>query len=350
MKRIALISALVFLAVAAGTAYARSPQWGGLSSVAVSPDGKTLVVGGQSRTLYVVDAATLEVKNRIWTEARIGYLMFNKDGTKLVMETDEDCVRLYDVATWKPAGRADKATWVNAAQDADLMAALEDDWEKPKIHFMSMTTLVAAGSVTLKERVAAFALDAEGKKLAVLTEGKEEGEKKAEGDRPEELEGAAANEWDQKNDGQTCKLVVYEVPSGKELASFSLWYTSSGSGSTDLLVDASGVTVVNYYNVNAKINDKGEVTLFETKNSYNYGRGVSQDRKAFLCGGLRDATYTTVQGMAMTQFEIDQMAGWPEYFEFFTFAKDGSAYGVTSAFRLVKISKEGKVEKTAPVF
>ncbi len=352
MKKTVLVLGTLILVLAAADAFGRGPQWGGLSTIAVSPDGKMLVAGGQSRVLYVLDAATMEVKNRIWTEARIGFVAFNKDGTRLVLETDEPGLRLYDTSTWKPVGRVDKADWTSTAPAADLMAAIQDEWEKSTIHFISMTTLAAAGSVEFKGRAAAFALDAEGKKLAVLTEYKEEGEKKAEDkDKPENLEGLAASEWDQKNDGYTCKLLLFEVPSGKPLGSFDLWYTStSGLGSTDILLDKSFVYVINYYNVCAKIDEKGAVALFETKNSYNYGRGISADRKFILTGGMRDGTYTTVEGMKMVQFETDTLPGWPEYFESFAFAADGTAFGVTSGFRIVKITKEGRMEKASPLY
>src|SRR5262249_16950956 len=43
---------------------------GGLEAVAVSPDGKLVAAGGQNRVVYLLDAATLEVKRRIWLGAR----------------------------------------------------------------------------------------------------------------------------------------------------------------------------------------------------------------------------------------------------------------------------------------
>ena len=53
---------------------ARAPRWGGLEAVAVSPDGKSLAVGGQNRTLYLLDASTLEVRRRVWVGGRIVFL------------------------------------------------------------------------------------------------------------------------------------------------------------------------------------------------------------------------------------------------------------------------------------
>ena len=194
-------------------------------------------------------------------------------------------------------------------------------------------------------------LDAPGKRLAVLSEPtKSDKEKKVEWSKiPKELKGAARKEFVQKNDGYVSTLTIYEVPSGKELAKHDLWY-SSRKNSTELILTDGAVYSINYDNACAKIDDKGEVTVFEIETGYNYGIGVSDDRTVFLAGGLRDAAYVTVDGLKSVKLKLDPIPGWPEYFERFTFTADGTGYGVTSAFRLIKISKEGKVEKTVPVY
>ena len=72
MKKILLASAIAFTIAFAAVSLARDPSWGGLAGLAVSPDGKTIVTGGQNRVIYVLDAATLEVKQRVWAGARVG--------------------------------------------------------------------------------------------------------------------------------------------------------------------------------------------------------------------------------------------------------------------------------------
>lgn len=342
------LSCLVAAVVAAGFSFARDPQWGG--HAAVASNGKVVVVGGQSRTLYVLDAESLEVKQRIWVESRIGFLSFNSDGSRLVLEDDANTARIFDTKEWKVVATVKKAGRVNVAPAADLMAAIEEDWEKPKIVFLSMTDGSRKGSAQIPESSVSFALDAEGKKLAVLTYAKEEGEEKKEySDKPEGLEGLAEKEWVQKNNGETCKLILFEVPTGKKLAEFPSWYTTY-SNSTDLVVTANSVLAINFENGCARFDDKGEITMFETANSYNYGRGISADRTAFCTGGLRDGALTVIEGLKATKFDIDEMPGWPEYFEAFSFQADGVVYGVTSAFRIVKLNKEGNVQKVAPVY
>ena len=330
---------------------ARDPRWGGLAAVAVSPDGKTIAVGGQNRVLYLLDAENLKVKERIWVGARVGHLAFNKNGKRLLIEDDEESLHFVDMETNMIVHVIKKRGYISTSHDANLMAADSGAWREITLLFLSLTNGDEKGKVVLPGRWAAFALDAAGKRLAVLSQQeKSDKEKKVEWSKiPKELKGAARKEFVQKNDGYISTLTIYEVPSGKELAKHDLWY-SSRKDTTELILTDDAVYSINYDNACAKIDDKGEVTMFEVETGYNYGIGVSGDRKAFLAGGLRDAAYVTLDGLKTVKLKLDRIPGWPEYFERFTFTPDGTGYGVTSAFRLIKISKEGKVEKMVPVY
>lgn len=352
MKRIALVIGAAALAAAlwGNGSEARDPDWSGLAAVAVSPDGKTVVVGGQNRVLYVVDAASFEVKKRIWTRARVGSLCFSKDGATLVLEDDAEETHLYDTSTWEPAKRLGTFGYVSFARNADLMAGATDTYGKKTVRFLSMKDGSSAGQAVSDERLAAFGLNADGTRLAALTssDSKSGKEKKVPWNQiPKDLRGVDRKEFIQKNDGRTARLLLFEVPSGKLLSSAELWYTSDAS--TDILLDGEVTYVINYSNVCARITAKGETTVFEA-GSINYGRGVAHDRKSFLVGGLRNGTYVVLDGMQKVKFSLDQLPGWPEYFAGFAVEPDGTGWGVTSACRLVKVGRDGRVMKAGPVY
>ena len=90
--------------------------------------------------------------------------------------------------------------------------------------------------------------------------------------------------------------------------------------------------------------------MFKLDNSYNYGIGVSVDQKVIMSGGLSDGTYTKVDGLNKVKFQPDRLSGWPEYFKGFAVAGDGTAYGSTSAYRVIKIKPGGQFEKSVPVY
>ena len=123
------------------------------------------------------------------------------------------------------------------------------------------------------------------------------------GSIPKELKDVAKSEFIQRNDGKTGKLIVFEVPSGKVLREHDTFYTSDGAKT-----------------------DMG------------------------LAGSLRDGARVGLPSWESVPFSLDRLPGWPEYFTRFVFHPDGTGYGVTTAYRLVKITKEGKIEKAVPVF
>ena len=66
--------------------------------------------------------------------------------------------------------------------------------------------------------------------------------------------------------------------------------------------------------------------------------------------GMRNASVTKADGMAKITLKTSTIPGWPEYFKGFCSNADGACYGSTSAFRIIKFSRDGKIEKEAPCF
>lgn len=350
MNKLILAVSVSAILLAAAVSLGRDPSWGGLAAVAVSPDGKTLVTGGQNRVIYVLDASTLEVRKRIWASARVGQLAFNRDGTRLVLEDDDENLTFYDTATYEALKTVSRASDMNCAPAADLLA-MHREVRDQAIHFLSMTDGNEKGSIPFSERIAAFGLDSSGSRLVVLTEAvkNEEEPRVPVADTPKDLKGVEKKIYEQKHDARTSSMLVYEVPSGKLVSRHELWYSTS-SGRVDVVVTEKFAAVLNYGNENARIYFDGKIEFFQCDNSFNYGRGYSQDRKWAMTGGLRRGTLTNLENLEATGFEVDKVPGWPEYFEGFTFGPDGTGFGVTSACRLVVLSRKGEVQKAVPVY
>jgi WD40 repeat protein len=351
MRKTALVLAaagLLALVALPAASLAKDPSSAGHSVVAVSPDGKTVVTGGASRALYVLDADTLSVKSRIWIGGRIGTLCFNRDGTRLVVEDDEETTFLLDTADWKVVLNIPKTGFLSCAPLADCMAAYRRE-RASSLVFLSMTDGKQLGSIPLAEKLGAMGLSADGKKCVILTEAKKEGEDVvASKDIPADVKGFDRNVFQQKHDGRTCVLFAFDVPSGNKVAEAKLWFTTSLEFSLTA-VKEDAAYVYNYANENAKIAWDGTTTLFQTLNGCNYGIGFSGDQTCFLSGGLRDGCRGAIDGSNLVKFQIDKLPGWPEYFEGFGFHSDGTGYGVTSAFRVAKIGKDGKILLCVPV-
>jgi len=335
--------------MAAASAFATTPL-GGLA-VDLSPTGDVLACAGDNRVLYVMDAAKMEVTKRIWLGVDAVNLKFNSQGSKLVIEDTDGTLHLIDSKSWLPYKRQPKAQQMTTACSVDLAAGLNPDYNGHIIRFVSMIDLSDKGQITFPktEKVQSFGLNAKGDRLAVLMESVDDPTEPKGEKPPADLKDLALDEFRLKNDGKTAVLKVFTAPDGKTISEQKLYY-SAGSNGCRLFFQADSVLVVNYTNLNAVIDPKGAVTLFKLGNSYNYGLGFSNDHSILLSGGLSDGIYTKIDGLAQVRFQPDRMAGWPEYFKSFAIAGDGTAYGATSGYRVIKIKPGGIFEKSVPVF
>lgn len=344
MKKAALFAALA-LFLLAGAAQAHTPK-GGLGDAAMSPDGKKLVVGGDTRVLYVLDPATLKVTDRVWLQTNIYEMEFNKDGSVLVVEDTSETLYFLSTSNWEISKKVYKAGRFSAAPQADLLAGFESGWKKSTVKVLSMNDGQEKAKLETEAKVLAVGLSPDATRLMVISEGPKDAEPKE--NPPKELRNLERDTFRQKHDGKVSVVTEYEVPSMKKLSEHTVFYTPHNAKA---VVYQNGVCIVlTYDNVNARIAD-GQVTLFQSENSFNYGAGAAGNSTVMLSGGLRKGTYYNLsQEMKTTPFTINSLPGWPEYFEGFGVGPDGTGYGVTSAYRLVVVRPDGTVDRVVPIY
>ena len=114
MKRLVFPLLFVSLCIFCTASFAAVPL-GGLA-VAVSPNGRTIVAGGDNRVLYVLDADKLEVKNRIWLGVCLVDLHFNNDGSVLLAEDTDGTVLALNTVNWEIKKSVQKASQMSVAR------------------------------------------------------------------------------------------------------------------------------------------------------------------------------------------------------------------------------------------
>jgi hypothetical protein len=322
---------------------------GGLDAVAVSSDGKWIATAGQNRVVYLLDADTLEVKKRVYLGVRVGGLAFSRDGTRLVIEDETDTLHLMDTSTAKVSVKLANMNGMLADPLGDQLIVRDlSEPEKQRLRRLSTLKLEDLGVIDLDDRASAYRLDATGKRLIILGASRPGDEKRVPANEvPRELTGLARWTFRLKYDGLVSQLTTVDLATGKPLERATMWYTSDSENT--LVVPAGKTTyILNRVNICAKVvGDK--IDLFETPDRINYALGISPDNKTLLTGGIGTGTHGPVEGKR-TRFDVETLPGQAEMFTRFAVRADGSAVGVTSAFRVVRISREGKVEKVAAVY
>lgn len=321
---------------------------GGLT-VAVSAAGDKLVAGGDSRTLLVLDPATLAVKERIWIETTIVQLVFDQSGATLAVTDTSGEVRLFDATSWTLRAIIPASGTVAFAPAAGLVAA--SDKQNKSVSLFSMSDGKETGKLALPAgaAVANLGFSADGKRLAVILKAKDGSEPKVANNAvPKELKGLAREEFVLKNDGKVSEVLVFDAASGKVVSQAASYYSLDNDAT--VYFDGDAVLSVNYRNINARISPDGNAALFATSNGFNYGTGVSPDQKLLLSGGLRSFSVTKPDGSNQAKGELPKLPGWPEYFKGFSATADGKTiYGATTAYRIAKIGPDGKIVAVAPV-
>ena len=344
MKKCIFSAVMMVMLAAALPALAHTPK-GGLGDAAMSPDGKILVVGGDTRVLYILDPQTYQVKERVYLQTNIYEMEFNKDGSILVVEDVKENLYLIETGTWKVKTVLKDSGNFSAVPQLDLVACLQSGYKKSTIELRSMSDGGSKGRIEYPGSVTLIGLNAKGDRLVAMAKGEKGLEEKK--PTPKDLKGDEKDLFQQQNDGEVSIITEFEAPSGKQLNQQISFYRPSNPKA--MLVGDQGTFIVAYNNINAQWADN-KTSLFKSGNSYNYGAGVSHDRKTFVSGGLAGGAHVQVEGMKTTEFKIPSLPGWPEYFEGFGFGPDGTAYGVTTAYRLVVIDNQGQVKKVVPVY
>lgn len=351
MKTIVRASLAMGSAVAAlSCALAETPK-NALGAIAVSPDGAVLVAAGDNRVLYVLDPASLEVKQRVHIAVNPSEAVFSKDGTTLaIFDTDGD-VHLLATADWSEKLKIDGGEAFAVSAGADSFATLGYPTSENDVYTTPMTVYALGdGTKKLEAAIAGQAKSLvaapDGSAYAVMLERKEDAAETKE-EPPADLKDLAKEEFEQKHDGYTAEVVMLDG-TGKETGRAPTWYTTYDALSGT--VDGGTAYFLGYSNDNLKIAADGTASLFKLAPSYLYGIGISPDGKKAAAGSLRDGTiHGFAEGSGPT-YELDDQPGWPEYFEGFGFAPDGSVYGGTTAYRLAHIGADGAIITVKPIY
>lgn len=339
-------------ALAGGPGHAATPK-SALGAIAVSPDGGTVAAGGDNRVLYLVDPATLEVRQRIAIGTNPLELWYSADGSTLAMLTTDDEVLFFDTASWTEKGVQENVLAVAQAAAADRLVVLgrpkkgQDGSMTTPLLVLPLTGGAPTSEITVVGEAVSIASRPDASAFAVLTKQvKDESETKQ--DPPSDLKGIDKEIFRLQHDQQASEIVLVDA-TGAETGRQKTWYSQSGILTGVYAADA--VHFLGYSNKNAKFAADGSLlAVYEGPVSYNYGLGSDAAQGRVAVGSLRDGGIVTLADATSVTFTIDQGRGWPEYFKGFAFAPDGALWGGTTAFRLVHVGADGTLIAVKPVF
>ena len=335
-----------------GLAFADSPIDG--LTLALHPEGEWLIAGGKNRTLYKLDAETLEVMERSYFGSTINRLAFSADGKVLFLQDSEPDIYVLAADTLKVVKTLGGYGAMQLAPAANLLLAYNDNYNGDTLTLFDMKgNEIQSLTFGEEDDIASVGISPDGSKVAVFFDSfdSENEEDVSWSDIPDEYEGFAKDVYAEQNDGEEARYILYSLPELEVLADYVGFYTPYD----DQLVFFQGddALIINSSNENARYSLDGTVEMWEWPgNSSGYGRGVSLDHNVLVVGGLADATIYDFAASSESSFDIDDVPGASEYFVSFVVADDGTIYGSTEGYRVVKVKQAGAgVSKTVqPVY
>ena len=343
-----LFSFLVLFFLSGLIIYPATPSTG-LPGIAVSPNGKIVAAGGISRVIYLINPVKMEVTGRIPAMSQVLNLAFNNAGTVLISENRDETLNFFSI---KKKNRIKQFKYSVGMTVSVLKNEVVVFFKKSRnyaINFHSMKDGALLRSIPLKKRVSMIGLDPDHKRLIILSKGPKNMEKVVRSSAiPKDLKGLDRDKFKMMNDGKTSIFSEYDPVSGRKIFEKTIYY--SVSQYSKIVVNSNEVFIFTFGNRNAKISKEGEVTLFKKGKHFNYGIGISSDRKNIATGGLRRGVIFSVNSEKSVNYNVPSIPGWPEYLKGFAFAKNGKIFAGTSAFRLLKFNEKGELLKAISVY
>jgi len=349
--RLAHLAPALIILLAPGLAWAAASQ----RDVAVSTE-KGLIVTANRRVIYVLDAASMEVKRRIWNDGIVQRLSFSRDGSRLAITDDTGRLRILDSATWEPVKEVRDIGAAAFAPAADVLLVRER--KNRLLVLRSMTTGEELGRAALAEDTwpVALVLSPDGKRAMAISGalvGKEKSLPYAEWPR-DFKDQVERDTFAQKNDGRHSHVVLYSWPDGKVLSEADVWYCLPMKSLPYWRDDE--VVVPETGNAWAAISCKGDVRLLEWPGWYCDGLGWSPSGDCIFISRIGGYAFLR-RGDKPVKVELKDGQKLPgglgleqETFLGFGFGSDGVVFGVTSDSRIARIDKSGKLVEIKPFF
>ena len=188
---------------------------GGLGGLTVSPDGSTVLAAGDSRAIYVLDAATMEVKDRIYTGTTVVWMAYRVDGKAVFVRDTSGKLQALDTATFKELWSVPKTETADYALAANALAFTMRENRTYVAKVVDGTSFQTKGQWELGEKFypVAQGISIDGLKTVVLSRSdKRESEEKQ---RPtNDMKGIARSLFQQQHDQRGARIAQIDLASG----------------------------------------------------------------------------------------------------------------------------------------
>ncbi|SIO21903.1 YncE family protein [Vannielia litorea] len=345
MKRI--LAALALSTSLALPAAANLPS-GGLGGFSLSPDGATLLAGGDNRVIYVIDTATFEVKDRIWSPSMPVWMDHSADGSLVYVLDSDDVLTAYAAADMSKKWAIDRVRDMVFRPEANRIVQWRGASGGTEITVIDAASGAQTKTIATPEgtNIDSAGLSDDGAMLYAITrqDKTEEETKEQPGD---DVKGLDKEIFRKKHDGYMAQLLTVDLEAGTTAATPS-WYSASNfddvrkvgeqvfylkPGSDPMVADAAG-----------------EVTMLDLQRANGDYVEISPDATEIVAGDGGKVSFIPVTGGAPLTIGVEDLPGWFEKTQGFEYLPDGRVVAVTDGWRIVVIDRAAGSATAYPVY
>lgn len=320
---------------------------GGIGGLAVSPDGSTILVAGDSRAIYVVDPATMEVTNRVHSGTTVVWMAYRQDGKAFFMRDTSGLLSAHDAASFKRLWSVDRTESADYALPANLLTFTVRENREYVVKVIDASSFEEKGTYQLPEKFYpnAQGISLDGLKTVVLSRSeKREGEEKKRAESS--LKGIERSLFRQQHDQRGARIAEIDLITGAVNVVES-WYKSDNV--RGMKVSLNDTYVLSFTEEMARIRAGGEVEIIPSGARNHYAATMTPAMDTIISGSLRSITMKKLDSDAAQSLKLDALPGWPEYLSRFTFLPDGRLLAGTTGYRLIVVSPDGNMT-THPIY
>ncbi len=339
----------------AGIAFADSAIDG--LALALNPNGETLVAAGDNRTIYSIDANSLEVIGRTYFGSTINKMAYSPDGSVLYVQDSEPNIYILDAETFETKSKLAGYGMMQISNEAQRLVAINLDYGGDTLAVFDISenklNSLAEVSFDKDDDISSMGINAAGTQVAIFFDDvdSETEEKVSWSDIPDEYKGFEKDIYSEQHDGKEARFLLLSTPELDVLADYVSFYTPYSK--EFVFFQGDDVLITSSNNENARYKLNGDVEMWEWDGvSSSYAEAVSADHSVLVVGGYAEGTIYNVENASGFSFELDDIPGASEYFTDFAVAADGSVYGTTTGYRIAKVKLAGAgISKTIkPVY
>ncbi|MGP6087210.1 hypothetical protein [Antarctobacter jejuensis] len=337
------------LGLAAATLLTPAVQAQSIETISVSADGKTVLVGGSNRTVYTVDADTLEVTDRRYVSELVRQIVHGANGELVYFRDDADNLNAYKTADMSFAWSARDVDEMVYDAQSDTLAVLDEHYKDDSVRLLSaangeQTQRIVMGK--LKSDMIALAPGA-GKALILTGYTKSDLEEKQE--QPADLTKLQEADFKQKTDGYISNVVTVDFGAGTfETAEtpYRVSYPKAVRMSGDQMM------ILRTNRDSMTLGADGSGALIDLGEDYFNFSGIDAKGETYiLTNGVEIRFVPVAGGAAQGLLSAERLRGGPaEWVTAMGEAPDGTLYFGTNAYRLLRVNAaRGKID-VLPVY